>query len=226
MTKIVRLIGDVHGKYKQYRELLRESPYPTIQVGDMGVGFRRWPHGDYQTNPPHAVMVEGNHRFIRGNHDNPNVCRTHTQWISDGSVEGQTMFIGGALSIDKAYRIEDYSWWPDEELSSKELEKMIDFYNAVNPLVMVTHECPESIAHVIADHSNIKLQPQFASRTRQAFESMLYFHKPQLWIFGHWHVPLDYSFLGTRFICLPELAYADVDLEIGELIGEVPSRLE
>jgi len=63
-------IGDVHGKYQQYKKLIRSSP-STIQVGDMGIGFRRWPHGEFQTNPPYDLMVETNARFIRGNHDNP-----------------------------------------------------------------------------------------------------------------------------------------------------------
>jgi hypothetical protein len=36
-------------------------------------------------------------------------------------------------------------------------------------------------------------------------------HKPKLWIFGHWHVPFDEVIAGTRFICLPELAYIDID---------------
>lgn len=217
---ITRFIGDVHGKFGRYKTILADSPYPTIQVGDMGVGFRQWPHGDWSTNPPHATMVAGGHRFERGNHDNPDVCKRHSQYIPDGTVEGNTMFIGGALSIDKAYRIEDYSWWADEELSQVQLDDLIDVYGIMRPRVMVTHECPESVAAMIVGNmpdlmnsGMMKLLPRFASRTRVAFERMLAIHAPKLWIFGHWHVPFDYVHNGTRFVCLPELATMDIDLE-------------
>ena len=32
-------IGDVHGKYNRYRDIIRDCEN-TIQVGDMGIGFR------------------------------------------------------------------------------------------------------------------------------------------------------------------------------------------
>lgn len=224
---ITRFIGDVHGKFGRYKTILADSPYPTIQVGDMGVGFKKQrpsvfvTEGDHwSANPPHMQMVAGDHRFIRGNHDNPDVCRRHTQCIQDGSVESGVMFIGGALSIDRAYRIEDFSWWADEELSQVQLDDLIDVYGVMRPRVMVTHECPESVAAMIVGNmpdlmngGMIKLLPRFASRTRVAFERMLSFHAPKLWIFGHWHVPFDYVHNGTRFVCLPELATMDIDLE-------------
>lgn len=46
-------IGDVHGKYGPYRNLIKDK-IGTIQVGDMGVGFRKWPHGEPETNPPYG----------------------------------------------------------------------------------------------------------------------------------------------------------------------------
>ena len=46
------------------------------------------------------------------------------QCIHDGTVEGETMFVGGALSIDKHFRQEGYSYWSDEELSYMELDEI------------------------------------------------------------------------------------------------------
>ena len=72
-------IGDVHGKFGPYKRICKEYR-DTIQVGDMGVGFiDRYTNRSY-SNPPHYAMKAGNHRFIRGNHDNPGVCRKHSQW--------------------------------------------------------------------------------------------------------------------------------------------------
>jgi hypothetical protein len=44
--------------------------------------------------------------------------------------------------------------------------------------------------------------------------------QPKLWIFGHWHVPFDYVHEGTRFICIPELAMVDVDIESASVIED------
>lgn len=209
----VRFIGDVHGKFARYKAIIKNSP-PSIQVGDMGVGFTRWPHGESSENPPYDAM-ESNHRFIRGNHDNPNVCRHHSQWIADGTIEGDMMLIGGALSIDRHLRHVGYSWWEDEELSTSHLNELVDKYREVKPRIMVTHECPDAIALRLVHKMQIpgaKLEPEFASRTRQAFESMWDLHQPQIWLFGHWHFPFDEVINGTRFICLAELAHLDLEV--------------
>lgn len=212
----MRLIGDVHGKYDRYKAILRSGPPGSIQVGDMGVGFRKWPHGDFSTNPPHAVMVEHKARFIRGNHDNPRECYKHSQFITDGSVEGDVMFVGGALSIDKAYRVPDFSWWEQEELSISELNGLVDRYIAIKPRVMITHDCPREVGEAILAVIPTMSAPykKIESRTCQAFQSMWSAHSPDLWVFGHWHHSFDHVLhggrdKGTRFVCLAELEYRD-----------------
>ena len=212
----MRFIGDVHGKYGPYKRLIAEVP-ASVQVGDMGVGFRReGGFGEYDTysNPPHYAMVKGDHRFIRGNHDNPGECAKHSQWIRDGNIESGVMFVGGAVSIDRAYRTEGYSWWPDEELSTAELNDLVDVYCEAKPRVMVTHDAPEEIAAEVSRVANwgAKMDPRFASRTRQAFQQMWSAHSPNLWIFGHWHFSFDRVLRGTRFICLAELEHRDIEL--------------
>jgi hypothetical protein len=146
-------IGDVHGKFRAYREIIRDVP-ASIQVGDMGVGFIN-PATDRPTeNPPYDAMVQGNHRFIRGNHDNPGVCRKHSQWIKDGAVEGDIMFIGGAYSIDKDYRTPNYTWWADEELSDDEFDLMVPIALAAQPKIMVTHDCPTEVCAQMSANNN------------------------------------------------------------------------
>lgn len=204
----MRLIGDVHGKWGPYKRIIRAGSPPSIQVGDMGVGFVRWPHGELESGPPHALMVKGNHRFIRGNHDGPAAARRHSQYIPDGHVEGDVMFIGGAASIDAAWRIEGYSWWADEELSMAELQTMIDKYLQVKPRVLITHDCPEEFATVM-QHASGRSKLDLRSRTRDAFQHMWSGHSPELWVFGHWHHNFECVAQGTRFVCLAELAHRD-----------------
>jgi hypothetical protein len=214
MENMVRFIGDCHGHFEPYKRIIRACE-TSVQVGDMGIGFRRsdgYRDGEEYSNPPHYAMVKGNHRFIRGNHDNPGSCRRHSQWIPDGTIEGNTMYIGGAVSIDKAFRREGYSWWADEECSMNELYAMVDKYVEAKPEIMVTHEAPQEVAETMVNiKENRKLDPQWSSRTRQAFQSMWSCHSPKLWIYGHWHMHFMHKLRDTLFICLPELNYIDVN---------------
>lgn len=191
----MRYIGDVHGKFDEY--LLIASAVPeSIQVGDFGIGF-----GDA---PPE---LGPQHRFIRGNHDSPGECANLSTWIPDGTIENDMMLIGGALSIDVAMRKEGVSWWRDEELSIRELDLLVQQYLDLKPRVMVTHECPEAVTNQLFSWYRDEIYP---SRTRQALSSMWEQHKPELWIFGHWHASRMAIILGTKFVCLGELNYIDV----------------
>lgn len=207
----LRIIGDVHGKYGRYRELIRDVPF-SIQAGDMGVGFKAMRGGEakYISNPPFDAMSEGRHLFIRGNHDNPEVCRRHKYWIPDGSVVDGIYCLGGAVSIDRAWRTEGWDWWADEECSYAELERMIDDYAIIKPEIVITHECPGSIANEIIAALN-KTRIEDGSRTRQALERMLAIHQPRQWFFGHWHESLSFVRGRTAFRCLNELEHVDVE---------------
>lgn len=206
----MRYIGDVHGKYRQYKRLIEDVP-ASIQIGDMGVGFRDYNKGEFKENPPFDAMAKGNHRFIRGNHDNPLVCSRHKFWIPDGTVDDEgRMFVGGALSIDRMYRIPGYSYWENEELSTAELHLMMEVYYTKKPKMMITHECPEFFAQeVMMGFNSLKIDDH--SRTRQAFDAMFEMHKPDVWIFGHWHNSVRKERQGTEFICLAELEHLDID---------------
>lgn len=209
----IRFIGDVHGRFKPYKRLIRDVPR-SIQLGDMGVGFRSfggWQDGHAMANPPYDAMARGDHRFIRGNHDNPAVCRRQSRWIADGTVEGDMMFVGGALSVDRRFRHEGYDWWEDEELSPAELDEIVALYRAARPRVMITHDCPETIAPRM---EALALRGKLAapSRTRRALARCLDAHQPDIWLFGHWHHSFDAVIDGVRFICLAELEHLDLDV--------------
>lgn len=206
-----RLIGDVHGKYKRYKKIIAERP-DSIQVGDMGVGFRRtqgYRAGSFQENPPHYAMLAGNHRFIRGNHDNPSECLKHSQWIADGTVEDDVMFVGGADSIDKQYRVKDYTWWENEELSTEDFKRIREVYKFAKPRVMITHTAPtEATTHMLSYFMDEK-RIGFLTPSEDEFQQLLQIHRPELWVFGHWHTSMDTVIDNTRYVCLAELEYRD-----------------
>jgi len=206
----VRLIGDIHGKWYDYQAVTSEADR-SVQVGDFGIGFS----GPYWHDRVNEFHADGNHRFIRGNHDSPNKCKEMVGWIPDGTVEDDVMFIGGAWSIDWAYRTEGISWWRNEELSYDELSRLVDVYKEAKPRVMITHDAPYQIpVDLNLGFSGVEYRK---TRTALAFQEMFEVHQPDFHFFGHWHKTVMTKINGTMFVCLNELDWVDVDLENSDL---------
>lgn len=201
-----RFIGDIHGNVREYHNLIDNIPSgKSVQVGDFGMGF-------ISKEDENFFFTNKNHGFIRGNHDDPAICKKHPCWIPDGTIKNDVMFVGGGWSIDWQYRIPGISWWEDEELTSEELYIMIDRYIESKPRVMVTHEAPAQVIQpLFPDEYKMAFAP---SRTSRAFEAMFNNHQPEIWIFGHWHKNRNQIINGTRFICLAELTYIDLEVDI------------
>ena len=107
-----RMIGDVHGlKYELSLVMtnLPEDVTHAIQLGDLGVGFGQ---SDYWHEDLDLMLASANAKWIRGNHDNPSACYDMKTWVPDGTVENDWMFVGGAWSIDYAWRTRGINLWP------------------------------------------------------------------------------------------------------------------
>lgn len=193
--KKTRIIGDIHGKINEYTEIIKGAER-SIQVGDFGMGFIK-----------ELPQFDANHRFIRGNHDSPEVCKNNPNWIPDGTVENDVMFIGGAWSIDWKYRTPGISWWNDEECSMEQFDEFCEKYREIKPRVMITHDAP--IGAIVKMFNPASL---YQAKTQLFFEHLLDIHSPQIWIFGHWHIDTTCIYKNTAFVCLGELSYTDIDL--------------
>ena len=214
MTK-TRIIGDIHGKMYDYR-IVCDTDLPTIQVGDFGVGFA----GDYWHEQVNEFHASGQHRFIRGNHDKPSQCKSDmVGYISDGVMENDVMFIGGAWSIDNPNappgwyrRTVDLDWWTDEECSSKEFYQFAETYAMMKPRAMITHDCPWSVSKEMFFNSGLLRGEHYITRTGQFFDTLMEIHQPDEWYCGHWHYTMQHKYGKTMFHCLGELDYVDVEL--------------
>lgn len=198
-------IGDVHGKTDQYQKMLRQKfvGQRTLQIGDMGIGFRGTPG-------LHRDIMGDNHKWIRGNHDDPAKCRASVGYLGDYGYlpDDELFYIAGAFSIDRDWRIPMVSWWPDEELSFEELDKALDLYIKVKPRFVISHEAPTSAATWLLTQIAPNFRPEkiVTTRTGQAMERMLDCHRPEKWIFGHYHIDRTFNFKGTDFTCVNELS--------------------
>lgn len=142
--------------------------------------------------------------FVDGNHENHKLLATFPveEWhgglvhrigssvlhLMRGQVyeiDGRTFFtMGGAQSSDKAWRIEDVSWWSEELPSDAEYETALNNLDACNWKVdyVLTHCCGDNILEMLCTHhqDRDKLTNFLAS-----LEGRLAY---KMWFFGHHHM--------------------------------------
>lgn len=192
-----RIIGDVHGHYEHYHRLLRKAR-STVQVGDFGF--------NYDTLKTVAAQ---RHRIIGGNHDNYDDIENWPHFLGDYGVHnipgfGDIFFIRGGVSIDRHIRTEGVNWWKDEELGMGKCYEALAEYKKVKPNFVVSHECPKSVVPYAT--ISMRILP---SRTNQLLEEMFAAHKPERWVFGHYHKSVDKVLDSTHFTCLQQLECLD-----------------
>ena len=210
----VVLVGDIHSKVTELLAIAaKHAPTPVIQLGDFGFGFTVVPE------------LPDNLMYIRGNHDDPALAANRPNYLGDyGTLypapftlpfDKKVFYISGAYSIDYALRVPNVSWWEQEELSYPELAQAINLYERERPDIVISHEAPsaaiETILNLFKMQRHNKLGCAF-SRTAHALQQMLDIHKPEMWVFGHHHLPGDFNLFGTRFVCLPELTTMEVSI--------------
>jgi predicted phosphodiesterase len=190
------VIGDIHGKYKRYHEIIREKdrhPY-TLQLGDFGFKY------DTLNN-----VDSTKHLILPGNHDNYDRCYNYPHFLGDYGYTSlnkvEFFYYRGAYSIDRQYRTIGIDWWSQEQVTIDEFMKAREYYRSIKPEVMITHDCPETIASIMLDGKGRLYQ----NTTNWALQELWNIHEPKLWLFGHWHQSRTIQYGKTKFVCLDEL---------------------
>jgi hypothetical protein len=192
-------VGDVHGAFAEYASRMNGISR-SIQVGDMGIGFGE--------DDKYVRLIGQEHRFIRGNHDNPQKCLSLPQYLGDyGYLEDEEIFfVSGAFSVDGWARTAHVNWWADEELTTLKMDRAFDIYQEVKPKIVVTHDCPYSLYRRI-----YKRRRAHRSATATLFSQMFKVHHPRAWIFGHHHRSLRFEIGGTAFFGLAILEVINLE---------------
>lgn len=171
-------IGDIHGDFKAYEDILIDiGQSPSMQVGDMGIG---WPGQPIFPKNSYPDI----HRFIRGNHDNPYACAELKECIFKFEYSNGTLYISGGESRDKKTRTVDFDYWESEELTYRELTAIVDLAIQLGSERIVSHEAPISLVNILWPG----LQSASKSRTAQALDIIWKKAPPMEWIFGHYHM--------------------------------------
>lgn len=218
----VMLAGDWHGSthwaLSALEQALARGADTVIQVGDFGW----WVEGDftreYLGSLQRFVHDTGlDFYWLDGNHED------HSREFTDERYPDLTylprgyrwswwdktwMSVGGAVSVDKAWRKEGVSWWPNEILTEEEV------YYASRPPgvdIVLAHDCPKGV-DIPGIGPNTKQRPgemrwpvDALARAEAHREKMRHIWKatrPTLWVHGHYHRRYEAWLRETRFIGL------------------------
>lgn len=181
------IIGDVHGQLTRYLDIIACSDY-SIQLGDFCINF-----SEKELPFCHA----NRHKFIRGNHDNPELAKSHPAYLGDYGIWNGIFFLSGTNSYDACVRTIGVNLWENEELSLGELAKAIELYQEFKPSFVVTHDCPQ----MLVEKFGIRNEGS-RTKTRAALQVMFESWKPDFWFFGHHHRSMSLMVKTCRFTCL------------------------
>lgn len=120
----------------------------------------------------------GKVQFVR-----PSVIHLMRGYIYD--LEGVSIFVmGGARSVDKAYRKEGVSWWPQEMPNEGEITRARQnlALNDNQVDLIITHDAPRSIAAMINYEKTIN------DELMEFFEEIKNNVGYRHWYFGHFHL--------------------------------------
>ena len=208
--------GDCHGSLSKILQFIwrfdlgKESNI--VVCGDMGICWDK-NQKDYQASiANYERYCNGvNLYWIDGNHENFDIIESwnateiynnseHIHYCPRGTIldiNGQkALCVGGADSIDKAWRVEGISWWPQEQITEKDIMEITGEYDYI-----FTHCCPYSIFHshrgFLCTHGGELRDITHASEEvlDKLKDKITFKH----WYFGHYHTDIK---LTEQFTCL------------------------
>jgi hypothetical protein len=210
----VAIAGDWHGNaywaeitVPKIAAQLEDQPFRVIyHLGDFGY----WPgkFGKGYRVRLEKILAENDAelQFLDGNHENhkllikqaENDCNMlvtisdHIYWMRRGyrfTLDGKVWLImGGAASVDKSYREENVSWFPEELITDEQRDYAIAGGHAD---VMLTHDRP-SKAPITFPHSNWPDKDLAISQAHmEKLQDIVDHVKPAFLMHGHEHMALE-----------------------------------
>lgn len=174
-----------------------------------------WLDGNHEDHDQLKVLVglnpqnKNGQTYIRSNIIySPRGCA----WEMDGK---RFMTVGGAYSIDKAWRKPHISWWPDETLSDKQLTGIINRANTRRLAgksevdYLFTHDCHPNTPFKYRIKMDIESQMH-----REKMREIANAVRPAMWFHGHMHEKYVWT-LGYR----PPFTEPEVDEETTDVYG-------
>ena len=211
-------LGDVHGESPLMRDFLNSEEKYCLQLGDFGFIFKyndwKWNRflNHFEKNYPNKMIFT-----VLGNHENYDSIekmpvkdmfgarcrkiRSNVYAIERGeilSIEGLNILcIGGADSIDKAWRQDGISWWAQEKISDTDVKKTVEKGLTCSFDMVCSHAMPaffmlQNFTPCFQTGSEFSLEKIYCDIENNGG------HIP-LWIGGHVHNSIDMKYNDTLF---------------------------
>jgi predicted phosphodiesterase len=229
-TKVM-VAGDWHGNVTWADSCLwyanKKGADVVLQVGDFGF-WVDGDHTDFYLSTVDAQAAEWGIRvyWLDGNHEDHtrraefnSPDRPNTVYLPRGFRWDwwgkRFMAVGGAYSVDRQWRKEGVSWWPEETLTDDEVA-YASRYDGTRVDYVFAHDCPTgvNIPGIGADtkggvRGNWPPEALYqAGIHRNKMRTIWKATSPSLWIHGHYHIAYESWTPETRFVGLG----ADQDL--------------
>ena len=230
---MIFITGDTHGDYNDFcsrMDKARPAPGDTVIVaGDFG--FVWWTKSQKESLeklkelPCTIAFADGNHEDFgmlysypeeewnggRIHRIAPNIV--HLMRGQQFVIEGMSFFVmGGAYSIDKAFRTEGYTWWKEELPTDEEYKTAAATLEKCGYKAdyIITHTIPEAVFY------RIPMTPEQDEKELSGFlEWVREKTEYRQWFAGHIHIDEKYDDLKVRIlyhdvVTLPVTDYAEV----------------
>lgn len=204
---MIYITGDTHGDAARFvgnnmGDAAWTEEDVLIVCGDFGFVFtgseREEANLDFLAQKPYTIC------FCDGNHENFPLLFSYPEELWCGGrvhrlrknvlhlmrgeiyeIQGKKVFaMGGAYSIDRAYRNLGRSWWEEELPSEEECDRAWENLESRGMKVdlVITHTAPAAAVHSMGKF------PDYHEENFQRFLRKLYLNLDfDRWYFGHWH---------------------------------------
>ena len=211
-------LGDVHAESPLMRDFLNSEEKYCLQLGDFGFIFKyndwKWNRflNHFEKNYPNKMIFT-----VLGNHENYDSIekmpvkdmfgarcrkiRSNIYAVERGeilSIEGLNILcIGGADSIDKAWRQDGISWWAQEKISDTDVKKTVEKGLTCSFDMICSHAMPaffmlQNFTPCFQTGSEFSLEKIYCDIENNGG------HIP-LWIGGHVHNSINMTYNDTLF---------------------------
>lgn len=221
---MIYITGDTHGDYEEFKERLNNYDIELnfnnylIICGDFGFIF------DNDKKKVNTILnklsrLNINILFLDGNHENFEILEGYSivEWnggkvhqikknifhLMRGEIYNLNDLVffvmGGAYSIDKAYRTENISWWERELPSKKELDNGLKNLKKCNYKVdyILSHDCSRYMVDKLYRNNIFKVEDD--KKLKDFFDLIEDLCDFKHWYFGHHHM---YYHIDNKHTCL------------------------
>lgn len=198
-------VGDVHGNDKFFaaavKEAKKEECDVIVQLGDFGYwehypegkSFLKWCERQLKEKEIDCYWLDGNHEnhpllWETYGNDPTKVSQVRERlfymprgyrWTWDNTT---FMAMGGAYSIDVAYRTPGKSWWATETISDEEVKTALG-----GPVdILFSHDCPEGVAIPCLSRQSTTIFPESRANREQLIR-ICEAVTPKMIVHGHYH---------------------------------------